>query len=123
MATKPRPQPAATAHTTDQPAATATGTFAGQMVQQAGSPGSEWHRCDGSTFQPRAERGAGHYGGLDVRAYILRTGRFSGAHNRPNWRVRLPLLTGWWVALADNPGAAALPANTPTAQHPPPGTR
>jgi hypothetical protein len=88
----------------------------------AAAPSSEWHACDGSTIHQGADWHRNAYAGLNPNDYHRRVGRFSGALNFPRWRARLPRLAGWVVSLADNPSAAALPANTPTAQHPPAGT-
>lgn len=80
--------------------------YAGQM-QPGTEPTGNWRLADGSTA-PR----------LFNQDYWIRVGL---RHQSGIGLFRLPNLAGWLVLMQDEPDSPDLPADTPTAENPPPG--
>lgn len=100
-------------------------TFAGQMVEDLGMgrPSATWVRCDGSTYHPIAMHNAGILAPYNPLDYHRRCGWWAGAVGLGHFRIRVPLLDGWFVNLCDNPDDPDLDPDYFHVMRPPPGTR
>ena len=98
-------------------------TYAGQMLSEP-RPGPCWVPCNGGTYHPRALHYQGVFAPYNPMDYARRVGWWAGAVGMgQHFRIRVPLLANYWVALCDNPDEPDLVEGNPTVMNPPPGTR
>jgi hypothetical protein len=97
-------------------------TYAGQILADP-RPGPTWVPCNGATYHPRALHHAGTFAPYNPMDYVRRAGWWAGIVGFGDFRVRVPLCPGYWVALCDNPDEPDLLPDNPTVIRPPPGAR